>query len=309
MIQKLIDYLYRYPISSWKNKQRFGGYWSHRTMIKGQSQMIKASQLLPPIPSFSKGLAVYFLTGKKYLYQTLFCAYSLVKSSTEKFQFILVDDGSFDELYIDQIKKQMPGVSIITAASIQSNLNQHLPENEYPYLHHKRKIYPHIKKLTDIHTIDPNTAKLVLDSDMLFWNEPSELINWLKAPQGCIYMLDCEESYGYDTSLMKSLCGFEIPKLVNVGAFGYNSSIINWRSIERWSKTLEEKQGASYFLEQALSAMLVANEKSIILNKEEYIVNPITNLDNSTGIKLHHYVDLSKKYYFNIAWRRIMNSI
>lgn len=299
MLQKIINQLYRYPKSYWKNIQRFGGFISYRKMMLARKQMQKASKKLPPIISYKDGFPIYFLTGKSHLYQTLFCAYSLFKVTNEKIQFTLVDDGSFNEELIQQALQQMPNVSLVLKTEIEKNLESILPKNEHPYLHHKRKVYPHIKKLTDIHTLNPNTFKLVLDSDMLFWNEPTEIINWLKNPNGALYMLDCDESYGYDRDLMQRLCGFEIPKLMNVGAFGLNSDIINWNNLESWCKTLEEKQGASYFLEQALSAMLIANENKTILIREKYIVNPN---DDNLGT-LFHYVDLSKEKYFNSDWK------
>lgn len=307
MLQKLINKLYRYPLSNWRTINRFGGYVSYRKMISSKTKMQDASKNLPPVISDPEGLDVYFLTGKSHLYQTLFCAYSLIKVSNTNYQFVLVDDGSFDQYLIDFATRQMPNVKLVLRDEIQENLNNELPIEKYPFLHHKRKVYPHIKKLTDVHTIARQSFKLVLDSDMLFWNDPIELVSWLKKPQGCLYMVDCEESYGYDTSLMKSLCGFEIPKLMNVGAIGINSNIVNWAEVEFWGKRLEEERGASYFLEQALSAMIVADENKTILSKEEYIVNPEWKNDGLAKVKLHHYVDLSKKYYFEEAWKKVLN--
>lgn len=263
--------------------------------------MIKASKTLPPIPSHKDGLQIYFLTGKDYLYQTLFCAYSLIKVSKEKYQFTLVDDGSFTEELKSSTKKQMPDVIILDTNQINQNLDLYLPIHDYPFLRNKRAVYPHLRKLTDVHTIDQG-YKLVLDSDMLFFKEPIEMINWLKAPSGCLFMIDCAESYGYSHQLMEDLIGQQIPKLVNVGAYGLSSSAISWQHLENWGKNLEEKEGTTYFLEQALSAMLSANMSKTILNKEEYIVNPSPNLENT---KLQHYVDLSKKFYLETAWRII----
>jgi len=306
MLQHLINTLYRYPKSNWKNIQRFGGLNSYYKMLKEKKEMIKSSHSLPKISSYPNGLPVYFLTGKDYLYQTLFCTRSLVKNSHQKFQFILVDDGSFDEKLIERAKQQMPGVEIITKKIIDRNIEKILPEKHFPYLHLKRKIYPHIKKLTDIHTIADNPYKLVLDSDMLFWNEPLEIINWLKSPNGCIYMLDSEESYGYDKNIMGLLCGKKISPLVNVGTIGIQSSTISWQDLEMWSEYLEKNYGASYFLEQALSAMVIGEQQKIILNKKDYVVNPSSIIIQETpNCKLHHYVDLSKKIYFEKAWKEI----
>lgn len=304
MIQKTIDYLYRHPLSKWKTIQRFGGYSSYQKMLTGQKEMILASQKIPQLYSFANGLPIYFLTGKKYLYQTLYCIASLTKVTQEKFKFVLVDDGSFDHDLMERISKQVNGVCIISAEQINKNLAEKLPQDQYPYLHHKRAVYPHIKKLTDVHTIQDDPYKLVLDLDMLFWNEPIELINWLKNPKGAMYMLDCEESYGYSRALMEALAMASIPELMNVGAIGMKSAKINWDNLETWSSTLEQKEGASYFLEQALSAMLLVNEDQTVLNRKEYIVNPIGN-QHGPMVKLHHYVDLSKKYYFETAWKAI----
>lgn len=301
-LRNIVNHVYRYPKSNWKTIQRFGGYWSYQKMLREKAKMVAASQNLPPIVSFDNGFPVYFLTGKKHLYQTLFCAYSLNKITDEKFQYVLIDDGSFDSELIIEVKKKMPRVKLILKEDIEGNLRQKLPEDKFPYLNQKRKVYPHIKKLTDIHTNQSNTFKLVLDSDMLFWKEPTEMIEWLIKPSGALYMLDCIESYGFEIDFMQSLCGFEIPRLINVGVFGINSDIINWESLEHWAKTLEENEGSSYFLEQALSAMIIANEKKTILNNKRWIVSP--NACDEEDI-LHHYVDLSKKYYFEEAWKKI----
>ena len=275
-------------------------------MLASQSQMKKAAYKLSPMPCFDDGLKIYFLTGKNFLYQTLFCIYSIAKFSEEKFQFVLVDDGSFDETDLHFINSKLPGCLIITKETINDNLAQLLPIEQFPYLHHKRKVYPHIKKLTDVHSLrNLGEWKLVIDSDMLFWAEPAEIISWLKNPTSVIYMKDCEESYGFNTKDMETLCGNPIPDKLNVGVIGINSTTINWEEVEGWAKKLEVAY-ASYYLEQALSAMIVAGENKTMLPAAKYIVNPnLAEIKNPIGF-LHHYVDLSKAGYFNIAWKNLL---
>jgi hypothetical protein len=303
--QVLINYLYRYPLSAIKKYRRFGGYANYRRMLRGKSLMEKASFRLPPVASDPNGLAVYFLTGKHYLYQTLFCIHSLNKCGVNNLRFVLVDDGTFDSRLIKRIIKQLPGAEIITREIIEDNLQKYLPEHLYSVLHQKRKVYPHIKKLTDIHTIPGAEWKLVLDSDMLFWNRPTEMLDWLKNPHRPIHMVDCLESYGYTTALMEQLCGSTIPNLLNVGIIGLNSSNINWAHVNQWVKILEEKEGASYYLEQALTAMLVANTETNVLPPNAYIVNPDNVATDNLKGALHHYVDISKEWYFTQAWKKI----
>ncbi|WP_348083015.1 hypothetical protein [Mucilaginibacter sp.] len=291
-----------------KHYKRFGGYLQYKQMLRNSKQMEEASLNLPPVQSFTDGPPVYFLTGKNHLYQTLFCIQSLTKISREKFSFILVDDGSFDEALIARVSRQLPGAVAVTQQEIAENLRQILPVEKYPVLNHKRSVYPHLKKLTDVHTLPGSRWKMVLDSDMLFWSEPKDVINWLKKPEQNICMLDCEQSYGYSIKLMESLCGQKIRAKVNVGAIGLANDAINWDDLEKWISILEEKEGANYYLEQALSAMLIGDAPLTILNSSDYIVNPDEQaILNKAGV-LHHYVDLAKKGYFQSAWKMVIGN-
>ncbi|MCQ6957287.1 hypothetical protein [Mucilaginibacter aquariorum] len=305
-MQSLIDFLYRNPRSQLRTFGRFGGYINYRKMMHGRKLMEKRSVELPPVISKSDGLPVYFLTGKNYLYQTLYCIQSLSVTTATPFKFILVDDGSMNDALMERIHRQLPGAEIITQSRIGRNLQKSLPADLYPCLHYKRKVYPHIKKLTDIHTIPGGTWKLVLDSDMLFWNKPDELIQWLTKPEQPLHMIDCSDAYGYSKKLMEELSGSKISPLINVGAIGLNSQTINWAELETWVKTLEAREGTTYYLEQALSAMLIGNSSRTVLPAEKYIVNPDNaSIDYNRGV-LHHYVDLSKEGYFKTSWKKLI---
>jgi hypothetical protein len=109
-------------------------------------------------------------------------------------------------------------------------------------------------------------------------------------------MVDSEESYGYSRPLMKKLCGSDTPDLLNVGIIGLESASIDWDKIEHWVREMELAEGKSYYLEQALSAMIIGNKESKVLSKDEYIVFPDKKvIENFEGV-LHHYVDLSKEH-------------
>ncbi|WPU91653.1 hypothetical protein SNE25_20250 [Mucilaginibacter sabulilitoris] len=304
-IQLLIDTFYRHPVSALRKYARFGGWLNYLSMLKGAGAMKRASGRLSPVRSYADGYPIYFLTGKNHLYQTLFCIQSLAKFTSCRFRFILVDDGSFDTRIIKRIELQLPNSELFKKADIEKKLEELLPEHTFPNLNHKRKIYPHIKKLTDIHTLPGEKWKLVLDSDMLFWKEPVAIINWLKDAHMPIYMQDCQNSYGYSKTIMESLCGTNIPDLINVGVIGLNSNTIDWAKLDAWTGSMESAEGSSYYLEQALTAMLINENASLVLPSDEYIVNPAaTAVTIPQGI-LHHYVDLSKQVYFKQAWKTV----
>lgn len=249
------------------------------------------------LPEFS------FLTGKNFWYMTAFCAYSLAKACRQNISFVFYDDGSFDAALEAQISRHFPLSIIVDKAETEARLAHDLPEPKYPFLHLKRKIYPHIKKLTDVHT-GSKGYKLLLDSDMLFWQEPGQMLRWLQQPDRPFYIVDTESAYHYSFPLMEALCGHQVAERVNVGAIGLQSETIDWDKLEYWAKTLEEIEGSSYLLEQALSAMLIAGQPCEIGKETDYIVMPDKELTLSQSGILHHYVADSKEWYYREMWKK-----
>jgi hypothetical protein len=272
----------------------------------GRRAMYKIAYTLKEIQYPAKEtFEVYFLSGKKYWYQTAFCLYSLQKKSQVNIRAFIIDDGSFDDDLESQVRGQFPSVTIFRQERILELLDEVLPEKYFPVLRKRRLEYPHLKKLTDIHILPGNTPKLVLDSDMLFFREPVSLLNWLRRPDGSLFMKDVENSYGYSVSLMKELTRCEnFPDKLNVGVAGIHSKDVNWSKLEYWTTELLKREGTSYLQEQAISAMIAANKEYVFLDEQEYKVLPVI----STHINevLHHYVADSKYDYYVKAWKNVV---
>lgn len=307
VIQKIINFLYRNPRSRLKQIKRMGGWYNVQAIDRSRKEMEKVAEKLvcPQISPESPNLEIWFLTGKKFWYQTIFCIKSLIESSQQDFLIHISDDGSLDTALILKMQAQVPFIHIHTKEEIEERLEQAIPRSVFPYLWHKRAVYPHIKKLTDIHA-GSTGWKLVLDSDMLFFRRPDLMIQWLQNPDRPFHIFDTQNAYGYSFALMEELAGVPIPEKLNVGMIGLQSESIDWRQLENWAQTLETREGTSYYLEQALSAMLVAQQPSVCTGlADDYIVMPSKDqVLNKHGI-LHHYVDISKAWYFKNAWLQI----
>jgi hypothetical protein len=276
----------------------------------GKKQMIAAAgNLKEMVYPGSDRIDVYFLTGKKYWFQTAFCLFSLQRSAGINIHAFIIDDGSFDAQLESDVKKQFPTtVTVVRSTTIQSLLDEKLPEAGFPALRQRRIVYPHLRKLTDVHVLPGDGPKLVLDSDMLFFHRPVELLNWYSNPDGLIFMRDVTESYGYSTELMKKLTGVrEFPERLNVGIAGIPSRVINWQQLEFWTTELLEKEGSSYLQEQALTAMIAANGPHGFLDEASYKVLP-TIAGSNIPETLHHYVADAKYDYFVKGWKFFLNN-
>ena len=277
--------------------------------LQAQIEMEKATYLLPPLQldqGVTETLDIHFLTGKRFWYQTCFCAYSMSQYIHDfRLRPVIYDDGSLEKQYQDEIVRIFPNAKLILKPEIDEYIDKYLPENKFPYLRERRLNYPNMRKLTDIH-VNSQGWKLVLDSDMLFFRTPELLLNWLKCPQNLCHMIDVETSYGYSPDLMTSLAQAEIPERVNVGICGLKSDDIDWEQLEYWCKTMIEKEGTHYFQEQALVAMLMAGKSCTVAPASEYIVMPERDEVIAPKAVLHHYVEDSKSWYFRYGWKHIL---
>jgi hypothetical protein len=200
-----------------------------------------------------------------------------------------------------------PVSRVVSSAEIEERLERALPASLYPSLRARRLVYPHLRKLTDVHA-GTTGWKLVLDSDMLFYQTPSFLLEWLRRPTAPCHMLDTASAYGYSPQLMTELAQAPIPERLNVGICGLRSEEIDWDRLECWCRTLLEREGSHYLQEQALTAILAAGKTCAVAPADDYVIQPSRDeVLHPRGV-MHHYVAESKAWYFRYAWRHVLKS-
>ena len=302
--------LYRRPKDELQRLQRWGPRGYFRTGA-WQRQMEQEASQLPvlalPGPESGLPLEVWFLTGTRFWFQTAFCAWSLAQHSQRGLVLNLVDDGSLRSEQEQHLRRLFPSGVTRWKQEVAAELDQYLLVSRFPVLRQRWSDYINIRKLTDIH-LGSSGTKLVLDSDMLFFQRPDELLAWWDQPNGSCLMVDCFESYGYSRELMEQLAGAPIPPLLNVGICGLASELINWEELEYWCKALVEREGTSYYLEQALVAMLAARSIPIVMPRSRYITFPSRQQTMAGEGVLQHYVADSKPWYFGEAWKLVLKS-
>jgi hypothetical protein len=159
-----------------------------------------------------------------------------------------------------------------------------------------------LRKLTDVHA-GKTGVRIGLDSDMLFFRPPEELVSWALNPSGVCHLLDVAEAYGYARAVLGKFTRSSLPVRVNVGICGLKSEAIDFDQLEHWCASLLEECGSSYYLEQALTALLVAQIGGVSLPPEDYVVLPGRSEARRPRATLHHYVAESKAWYFRYSWR------
>lgn len=272
----------------------------------GRLQMEAAVSQLQPFAHQpdQPGYDIYFMTGSKYWYQTCFCAYSMQQHSPVNLRPIIYDDGSLKAEQKTEILRLFPRADIVSLERVEARLDEVLPATEFPHLRSHRLQQPLIRKLIDFHAGETGW-KLFLDSDMLFFQPPQFLLNWLAAPQTPCYMVDVKNAYGYSEALLQELAGKPLPQRVNIGIFGLQSDAIDWHQIESWLGAFLEREGTHYNVTQGLSCLYLAGKDCAIAPQKDYLLLPSRQEALYPQAVMHHYVAESKPWYFRYGWRHI----
>jgi hypothetical protein len=270
---------------------------------RGRARMERAAAALPPVePPGGPAAEVYFLSGRGFWYQSCFCAWTLLRHADIPVRPVVLDDGSLTPDMRQKLRRVIPHVRFEPLAAIEERLDRSLPAPRFPTLRRHRLVYPHLRKLTDVHA-GLSGWRLVLDSDMLFFRRPDFLLDWLRDPRRPAHMTDVAQCYGYPAAVLGGLAGADLAERVNVGVVGLQSDAIDWDRLEAWCRTLLERHGSHYLLEQGLTAMLLAGRACDEAPEADYVALPPRDEVLRPRAVMHHYVAESKAWYFRHGWR------
>src|SRR5262249_15894655 len=80
---------------------------------------------------------------------------------------------------------------------------------------------------------------------------------------------------------------------------------IDWTQVETWCARQLADFGPSYLQEQGLTAMLAAGRSVQVLPEADYVLMPAVREGRAQRAVMHHYVNHSKRSYFQYGWRTI----
>jgi len=293
------------PLGWIERSWREGGPLNQWITNQGRLAMVEAARHLPPLPPAQSGAPeIVFLTGRRFWPQTAFCFWSLSHHSQRSFTPVFIDDGSFDEALRAECQRLFPGARLPRSEELDARLAASLPSARFPALIGQRRTYLHLRKITDAHA-GVSGWRLVLDSDMLFFRRPDALLAWCDQPEKPIHMIDVQDAYGYPNATLTTLARQPIPEKINVGVCGLRSETIDWEKLEWWCAQLLARHGTSYYLEQALIALLLSGQETTTLPTTDYRLMPTESECRTPKAVLHHYVAESKRGYFRHAWKQV----
>jgi hypothetical protein len=265
-----------------------------------------AAALSPPaFPTAADLPPVRFLTGERFAHQTAFCARSLCITAGFVPTIQFFDDGSLLPEQAERLGNLFPGSSIIPATESFAALERHLPASRFPSLRFAREHSPLMRKLLDMRAGRAGPS-LYLDSDMLFFAPPSELIAWLRSPHGELFMNETGPGAYVDApeTLAREL-GRNLPPGVNTGILALDDSDLDWAALEHTAASLGKNRLVHKWAEQTLFAWFFTRPSAHALDPSAYRVCQSRTALTGPLPTMRHYVYKSKMPYLAGEWRHM----
>jgi hypothetical protein len=284
------------------------GVWKTMRGARGRRQMQAAlpdfSLPEPPAATETSELPIHFLIGARYLPEACLVTHSLAWAAQRRVAPHFYDDGTLTRADCEFLSSKLPRAHFTLSAEINDRLAAHLPEEKFPCLRKLRPAYPHIRKLTDIHLF-PGEWKLVSDADILFFKHPTQLLRHVAAREST-HMVDIAPAYGVPLAALEELAGCTVHEKINVGLCHLRTPDSDWEFVEHCATRLLADFGFTYYLEQALTAILLARAGARPLSCRDYVVYPDATTAQRADCAAMHYVDDSRSFYYDFAWRQVL---
>jgi hypothetical protein len=274
----------------------------------GEADMKKTALAMPSInlKPTTNALSINYLTGVHYWHQTIFGIQSLVDQYGTDITIGIYSDGTLSPEIAQIFKNYCPQINLVTEEQILDALNTIIPAEKYPTLHFLRGWHPFFKRMIDIHCA--NDWSIHLDSDMLFFKYPEQLVNYSRKKKAFYMVEQAGQSFFCDDQDVL-LNDMDIPTLqgVNGGVIAYSGTVIDYDNLNFKAKQLLEK----YFnkgpaaLEQTLMSYILSTQNGMPLSGDEYKIYYDKKVDDLDNAALRHYIFKAKLPYYTTEWKKI----
>jgi len=203
------------------------------------------------------GPSVHMLVSSRTWYAGLLAAVSFEHHTGRKWKFYIHEDGSVDDRARERIKKVLPDARLISREESDANASDFF--RAYPKCFAQRQRHNLFLKFSDFAAFAPEDRFIVLDSDVIFFRRPSELLEWTdKGADTCLYNKDTREKYCLPREPIERSMAFEMWPCFNSGLILLPRAAVDWQLAERFIEQFEATAHHPQFFEQTLYALMAS---------------------------------------------------
>lgn len=253
----------------------------------------KTFRLKPLAPEAAmENLSVHLLTGSRDWSLALWSLYSFFYYFGYRADLYIHSDGSLGPAAQQQLRRLIPWAKVIMSEDFERDYRRQLATNPIVgQLRFERQDFFLLKKIVDTYWVGDKPLRLILDSDLLWFSRPEELIAAIKAGAADSLMMKSNAA---------SFVSFKDGSILSEPLQWYNSGIVlyqrqnfNWSSFCQYLNRIDQTNKKNrHFIEQAGFASALANLKS--LPESGYTIKSAA----AGAVRARHYTSPRRPLFF-----------
>ena len=182
-----------------------------------RTRFLHMVQQFEPLPCVKDGLTCYMLLHQPRAYEGLWAFYTL-RRFLGPCRLVLLDDGSLSRQVLEEFASIFPGIEIPNYKENNAAQMEYLLSKKLNKCTQWREKFILFRKLIDPILLSKDSSYLLIDSDILHFSRPKEVLDWIKKPFKVKYASDTlPYSLCAEASAIHKLSSHAIPQYFNSG--------------------------------------------------------------------------------------------
>lgn len=259
-------------------------WWTERCRLKCRSLIL---QTAPGHVDPKADIEIHSLTCERDYPDLLWCLKTFFHYSGRRCDVVLHDDGSLSPEAYGHLQRHLPGATIISKARADERMHDVMAP--YPTSRAFRDRLPLARRLFDVPVFATRKQFVILDSDVLFFGRPDEILKSLDRGRLC-FMSDYQDGYVYPRSVIAARYGVDIVPAFNTGVCALAKDVFDSEFIEHYCQGLGPAGLERHpWAEQTLFGLLLSRHKERADRLSARYRISRTPLDSDTIS--HHFVN------------------
>lgn len=206
----------------------------------------------PPAPEVP--ISVHMLVSSRTWHAGVLAAISFEHFTGRRWPLFIHDDGSVSQSNRMEIERRLPGVRFVPRAEAEKRAAEFL--SGHPKCLANRSRHNMFLKFFDSVAFAPHERFIVLDSDVIFFNRPAEILDWADSGrEECWFNEDTKETYCIPREHIEKALGIPLWHKVNSGLCLLQKKAVSIDLSERLLAEFELSAHHPQFFEQTLFAL------------------------------------------------------
>ncbi|MDH4470218.1 MAG: hypothetical protein QE493_04515 [Verrucomicrobiae bacterium] len=203
-------------------------------------------------------ISVHLLVSSKTWHAGLLAAVSFEFFTERRWNIFIHEDGSVEEKERRRIEAVLPGVHFISREESEARVQQALAN--YPACWAHRSKHNLFLKFFDIPVFALGERFIFLDSDVLFYRKPEEILDWADGEsEDFFYNEDTKEKYCIPREEIEQKMGVNLWPRFNSGLMLVPKKALSLELAEQLLITFETTAHHPQFFEQTLYALMASH--------------------------------------------------